>query len=115
MEEDAENIMDGKRTNDWVRMAIGIEKEETLPQTVLRRRLRFCGHVMLSDGLEKEMMLACGEGRRKQGRPRKKWMDEIHETTGMNLAELRYATAEREKWRSLIRMVARVQRTDSTR
>ena len=32
---------------------------------------------MRSDGLEKEMMLACGEGRRKQGRPRKRWMDVI--------------------------------------
>ena len=109
MEEDAE-----KRTNDWVRMAIGIEKEETLQQTVLRTKLRYFGRVMRSDGLEKEMMLACGEGRSKQGRTRKKWMDEIHETTGMNLAELRDATAEREKWRILIRTVARVQRTDST-
>ena len=104
-----------KRTNDWVRMDIGIEKEETLQQTVLRAKLRFFGHVMRSDGLEKEMMLAYGEGRRKQGRPRKKWMDEIHETTGMNLAELRDATADRRKWRGLTRTVARVQRTDSTR
>ena len=42
-------------------------------------------------------------------------MDEIHETTGMNLAELRDATVERTKWRSLIMTVARVQGTDSTR
>ena len=60
-----------KRTNDWVRMAAGIEKDETLQQTVLRAKLRFFGHVMRSDGLEKEMMLACGEGSRKQGRQRK--------------------------------------------
>jgi Reverse transcriptase (RNA-dependent DNA polymerase) len=104
-----------KRTNDWVRVAIGIENEETLQQTVLRTKLRFFGHVMRSDGLEKEMMLACGEGRRKQGRPRKKWMDEIHEATGMKLSELRDATAERGYWRHLIMTVARVQETDSTR
>ena len=104
-----------KRTNDFVRMSIGSEKEEMLQQTVLRAKLRFFGHVMRSDGLEKEMMLACGEGRRKQGRPRKKWMDEIHEATGMNLAELRDATAERGNWRSLVMTIARVQRTDSTR
>ena len=61
------------------------------------------------------MMLACGERSRKQGRPRKRWMDVIHETTGMNLAELRDATVERTKWRSLIMTVARVQGTDSTR
>jgi len=38
---------------------------------------------MRSDGLEKGMMLACGEGRRRRGRPRRRWMDEIHEVTGM--------------------------------
>jgi len=40
---------------------------------------------MRSDGLEKEMMLACGEGSRKQGWPKKRWMDAldvIHETPG---------------------------------
>ena len=34
---------------------------------------------------------------------------------GMNLAELRDATVERRKWRSLIMTVARVQGTNSTR
>ena len=96
-------------------MAAGIEKDETLQQTVLRAKLRFFGHIMRSDGLEKQMMLACGEGSRKQGRPRRKWMDEIHETTGMNLAELRDATTERRKWRGLTMTIARVQGTDSTR
>ena len=31
---------------------------------------------MRADGLEKEM-LACGEGRKRRGRPRKRWMVEI--------------------------------------
>ena len=74
---------------------------------------------MRSDGLEKQMMLACGEGSRKQGRkqgrPRRKWMDEIHETTGMNLEELRDATTERRKWRGLTMVIAKVPGTDSTR
>ena len=52
---------------------------------------------MRSDGLEKVMMLACGEGRRKmRGRPKRRWMDEIHEVTGMNLAELRDVRNERK-------------------
>ena len=54
------------------------------------------GHVMRSDGLEKGMMLACGEGRRRRGRPRRRWMDEIHEVTGIKLAELRDVTTERK-------------------
>ena len=63
-----------KKTNESVRMEIGIEEDETLQQTVLRRKLRFFGHVMRSDGLEKRMMLAYGDGRRRRGRPRRKWM-----------------------------------------
>ena len=70
---------------------------------------------MRSDGLEKGMMLAYGDGRRRRGHPRRKWMDEIHEVTGMKLAELRDVTSGRKHWRKLIKTVARTQRVDSTR
>src|SRR6218665_377824 len=56
-----------KKTTESVRMEIGIEEDETLQQTALRRKLGFCGHVMRSDGLEKGMMLAYGDGRRRRG------------------------------------------------
>ena len=55
-----------KKTNESVRMEIGIEEDEMLQQTALRRKLGFFGHVMRSDGLEKRMMLAFGDGRRKE-------------------------------------------------
>src|SRR6218665_3005237 len=55
-------------------MEIGIDEYETLQQTALRRKLGFFGHVMRSDGLEKRMMLAHGDGRRRRGRPRREWM-----------------------------------------
>ena len=56
-----------KKTNESVRMEIGIEEDETLQQTALRRKLGFFGHVMRSDGLEKGMMLAHRDGRRRRG------------------------------------------------
>ena len=57
------------------------------------RTSKFCCHEMLffhvpvmrSDELEKGMMLAHEDGRRRRGRPRRKWMDEIHEVTGMKM------------------------------
>jgi hypothetical protein len=52
----------------WVKQ---VENEERLRQTMLRRKLGFCGHVMQTNGMEKEMMLANGEGKRKQGKPNK--------------------------------------------
>jgi hypothetical protein len=42
-------------------------------------------------------------------------VDEVHETTGINLEELREATLERKQWRKLIITVARVQGTESAR
>ena len=51
-------------------------------------------------------MLAYGDGRRRRGRPRRKWMDETHEVTGMKLAELRDVTAERKHWRWMVKTVA---------
>src|SRR6218665_2192033 len=104
-----------KYGNESVRMEIGIEEDETLQQTALRRKLGFFGHVMRSDGVEKRMMLAYGDGRRRRGRPRRKWMDEIHEVTGMKLAELRDVTAKRKHWRRMVKTVARTRRVDSTR
>ena len=86
--------------------SIGIEEDETLQQTALRRKLGFFGHVMRSDGLEKRTMLAHGDGRRR-GRPRRKLMDERHEVTGMKLAELSDVTAERKHWRKMVKTVAR--------
>jgi len=78
--------------------------------------LGFFGHVMRSDGLEKGMMLACRKGRRRRERPRRRrWMDEVHEVTGMKLAELRVVTTERKQWRRLAMKVAKVPRTDNTR
>src|SRR6218665_1884472 len=104
-----------KKTNESVRMEIGIEEDETLQQTALRRKLGFFGQVMRSDGLEKRMMLARGNGRRRRGRPRRKRMDEIHEVTGMKLAELRDVTTERKIWRKMVKTNARTQLVDSTR
>ena len=51
---------------------------------------------MRADGMEKEMMLACGEGVRRRGRPTQ-WMEEIHGRTAMNLAQLRDAVRSVEE------------------
>ena len=55
------------------------------------------------------------DGRRRRGRPKRKWMDEIHEVTGMKLAQLRDVMTGRKQWRRLVKTVASAQRADSTR
>ena len=104
-----------KRTNESVRGELGIEREETLQQTATWRKLSYFGHVMRSNGLEKELMTACGDGRRRRERPRKRWLDGVQEKSGMSLEELKEATRERRHWRGYIKNVARAPRADGTR
>ena len=54
-------------------------------------------------------------GKTKRGRPRKKWMEEIHTMSGMNLAELRDAVEVRDVWRKLTISIARTLRVEGTR
>ena len=54
-----------------------------------RQKLRYFGHIMRSDGLEKAIMLGMGEGKRKKGRPRMRWLDEVQELTGLGLGQLK--------------------------
>ena len=105
-----------RRTNASVIQELGkLRGDLTLQQRAIKQKMIYFGHVMRADGMEKRMMLASGEGRRRRGRPRKRWMEEIHRRTAMNLAQLRDATRSRGEWRKLVMTVARVPRTDGTR
>ena len=105
-----------KKTNVSVLQQMGqMRGKLTLQEKATRQKLMYFGHVMRTSGLEKEMMLGCGEGKRGRGRPRMRWMDEIHERTAMSLGELREAVRDRGEWRRFITTVARVLRTNGTR
>ena len=45
-------------------------------------KLIFFIHVMRSTSLAKEIMLGMGNGKRKKGRPRIRWVDEVKEALG---------------------------------
>ena len=84
-------------------------------QRATRQKMIFFGQVMRADGLEKQMMLACGEGRRIKGWQRKRWMEEILVGAGMDLEELREAVRNRNTWRLLTVTVAKIHRIYGTR
>ena len=65
--------------------------------------------------MEKDMMLACSEGRRKRGRPKKKLMEEMHTMSGMNLAEFRDVVEDWDVWRKLTLSIARTLRVEGVR
>jgi len=47
-----------------------------------------------------------GGGARGGGRPRRRWLDEVVETTGLNIWEVQEATRDRREWRRFVTKVA---------
>ena len=79
-----------------------IGPHEDLLTIVKRRKLQWYGHVSRSSGLAKTNLQGTVKGGRRQGRPRKRWKDNIREWTGLEFTKSHRAVENREKWRKLV-------------
>ena len=61
------------------------------------RKLQWYGHVFRPSGLAKTFLRGTVEGRRRQGRQRKRWEDNIGEWMGLEFAKSQSAVENREQ------------------
>ena len=88
-----------RRTNLSILREIG--QERNLLTSIKRRKLKYFGHITRGGGISAEILQGMTEGKRKRGRQKMRWSDNIVEWTGKTMNECTRACRDRRRWRKI--------------
>ena len=75
---------------------------------MLKLKLQYFGHLMRRvDSLEKTLILGMIEGRRRRGRQRMRWLDDITDWMDMSLSMFRELVMDTDAWYASVHGVAK--------
>jgi len=79
-----------------------VKKERSLLRTIRKRQLKFVGHVIRKEGLEKLILEGKIEGKRQRGRQRLRYMDGLASAVGCSVVEVLRRAGDRIGFRKMI-------------
>ena len=73
----------------------------SLEMKIMQRKVKYFGHIIRADKIQKTLLTGKVEGKRGRGRPRRTWASDIEQWTQRSMSKCVREAHNRDQWRYL--------------